>query len=69
MTALEIKSVVREAVRDALIEFMSPSVSQVEAARMLGKHPKTILRMIQDGRLIAVNGKISKEEITRQLNK
>ena len=68
MTATEIKATVREAVREAMIEFMSPSVSQVEAARMMGVSPRTVLRMIQDGRWVAVNGKISKEELTRILN-
>ena len=69
MTATEIKATVREAVRDALIEFMSPNVSQVQAAEMLKVHPRTIARMIQDGRLTATNGKISKEELIRQLIK
>ena len=69
MTAAEIKAIVREGVREALVEFMAPSVSQVEAGRILGKHPQTILKMIKDGRLVAVNGKISKEELTRQLLK
>jgi hypothetical protein len=69
MTAAEIKAIVREGVREALVEFMAPSDSQVEAGRILGKHPQTILRMIKDGRLVAVNGKISKEELTRQLLK
>lgn len=68
MTATEIKQTVREAVREAMIEFMSPSVSQVEAARMMGVSPRTVLRMIQDGRLTATNGKIAKEELTRILN-
>lgn len=65
MTPLE--SIIEKTVRRVLIEFFtSKSITQVEAAEILGVSKMTVHRMIKDGRIKKNNqNKIDREEIVK----
>lgn len=58
---------IKQLIKEALIEvFMSPGISQVDAAKFLKVSDRTVRRRISEGKIRTdENGKIPKEELLK----
>ena len=55
-------------VKQTLIEFFTQKyINMTDAAELTGKHPRTIRRWIDSGKLKTEDGKIPREEIVKYL--